>query len=93
MLAREECLPSFELRIRESLADEELRLQASFSAYGAALLDRLKGISDGPAVLALWRDFAWNQNGSSNRDFKLKTKLITDAEKALIVLLRSQAIA
>ena len=93
MLAREECLPSFELRIRESLADEELRLRASFSAYGAALLDRLKGISDGPAVLALWRDFAWNQNGSPNRDFKLKTKLITDAEKALIVLLRSQAIA
>lgn len=91
MLAREEGLPSFELRIRESLADDSCRLQASFSAYGAALLDRIKGISDGPAVLALWRDFAWTRHGSPNRDFKLKTKHIIDSEKALLDLLRRHA--
>lgn len=91
MLAREEGLPSFELRIRESLEDATIRQQASLSAYGAALLERLKGISSGPAVLALWRDFAWNQNGSPNRAFKLKTNHITDAEKNLVNMLQSHA--
>ena len=91
MLAREEGLPSYELRIRESLGHEEWRHQASFSAYGAALLDRIKGISDGPAVLALWRDFAWTRAGAPNRTFRLKTKHITDSEKALLDLLRRHA--
>lgn len=91
MLAREEGLPSFELRIRESIGHEAIRQQASLSAYGAALLERLKGISSGPAVLALWRDFAWNQNGSPNRDFKLKTKAIIEAETKLITVLQQHA--
>jgi hypothetical protein len=91
MLAREEGLPSFELRIRESLGDETIRQQASLSAYGAALLERLKGISSGPAVLALWRDFAWNPNGSPKRDFKLKTKQIIEAEKSLLIILQKHA--
>ena len=89
MIAREEGMPSFELRIRESLRDESLRLQASLSAYGAALLNRLKGVSDGPAVLALWRDFAWNRNGSPIRSFKLQTKLIIGAEQKLFRVLQS----
>jgi len=91
MLAREEGLPSFELCIRESLEDATIRQQASLSAYGAALLERLKGISSGPAVLSLWRDFAWNPNGSPNRDFKLKTKQIIEAETKLITLLQQHA--
>jgi hypothetical protein len=93
MLALEEGLPFKEPLVHELLQDADVRRSASLSAYGSELLERLNGFSDGPAVLALWRDFAWNQNGSPNRDFKLKTKLITDAEKALIVLLRSQATA
>lgn len=91
MLARQEGLPFYELRIRESLEDDQCRLNASFSAYGAALLDRIKGVSDGPAVLALWRDFAWTRHGSSNREFKLKAKQIIDSEKALLDLLRRHA--
>ena len=92
MLAREEGLPSFELSIRASLDDEVVRRHASFGAYGAALLDRLKGISSGPAVLSLWRDFAWNPNGSPNPTFRLKLKRIQEAEGALLRIVRQHAI-
>lgn len=91
MLAREEELPSFELRIKECLTDDSLRLQASLSAYGAALLDRLKGISDGPAVLALWRDFAWSREGAPLRRFKLQSKHILEAEQKLLNVLQNHA--
>lgn len=91
MLAREEGLPSFELRIREGLEDEDLRRHASFSAYGSALLNRLKGISDGPAVLALWRDLAWTREGYPIRRFKLTAQDIMQAEKSLLNLLKTHA--
>jgi len=91
MLAREEGLPSFELRIKESLNDESLRFQASLSAYGDALLDRLKGISDGPAVLALWRDFAWTREGNPNRLFKLQARQILESEQKLLCVLQNHA--
>jgi len=91
MIAREEGLPSFELQIRESLGDESVRLQSSLAAYGAALLNRLKGVSDGPAVLALWRDFAWSRDGSPIRRFKLQSRLILKAEQELFQILRIHA--
>lgn len=93
MLAREEGLPLFELSVRESLQDEAVLRCASLSAYGSALLDRLKGISDGPAVLALWRDIAWTPNGSPNRKFKLKAQDILIAEQTLIKTLHEQPTA
>ena len=70
--------------------DEAVQRCASLSAYGSALLDRLKGISDGPAVLALWRDIAWTSSGSPNRNFKLKAKDILNAEQTLIKTLSEQ---
>lgn len=88
MLAREAGLPSFELQIKESLCDESMRVQASLSAYGDALLKRLNGISDGPAVLALWRDFAWSK-GAPLRRFKLQSRHILEAEQKLLGLLQS----
>lgn len=91
MLAREENLPSFELRIRESLHHDSVQVQASLSAYGSALMDRLNGISHGPSILALWRDFAWTKAGAPNRSFKLKATVILDAEQNLLTLLRSHA--
>lgn len=89
MLAREEGLSSFELQIRESLCDESLRVQASLSAYGAALLNRLQAISDGPAILALWRDFAWTRSGSPIRRFKLQSRHILEAEQKLLGVIQS----
>lgn len=91
MLARGEGLPSFEPRLLEALHDETVKHDASLSAYGAALLDRVNGISDGPAVLALWRSFAWTRNGSPIHNFKLKAQDILQAEQNLIRMLREHA--
>jgi hypothetical protein len=90
-LAQEDAMPSFEMRIRECLKDESVRIDASLASYGMALLDRLKGISHGPAVLALWRDFAWTPAGSPIHNFKLTSRRILEAEKSLIIILRQHA--
>lgn len=90
MLAREDGIPSFEIRIKASLEDEEVKRLASFAAYGAALLDRTKGISGEPAVLALWRDIAWKKSGSPDPNFKLEARRILQAEQHLLSILRDQ---
>jgi hypothetical protein len=51
-------------------------------------LQREKGIANGPSVLALWRGFAWNESGSPKHGFRLKAKLIADAENRLLALLQ-----
>jgi hypothetical protein len=51
------------------------------------LLSRIKGISAGPAVLALWRGFAWTKQGSPKNDFKLSTEMIIDSEVRLSEIL------
>jgi hypothetical protein len=89
MLALEECLPLNELLVHESLQDAQLRRSASLSAYGFELLERLNGFPDGPAVLALWRDFAWTAAGAPNRQFKLKAELIHQAEQILTSVIRT----
>ncbi len=68
---------------------ESNRLDASRSAYASALLERLHGFSDGPAVLALWRDFAWNRSGAPIHDFKLRANDILEAESRLLSLLNA----
>lgn len=57
-------------------------------AYGHDLLQRLHGTANGPAVLALWRRFAWNSSGSPKPKFRLSAKLILDAETQIQALLR-----
>jgi len=71
------------------LGTETNRLDTSISAYASALLERIKGFSEGPAVLALWRDFAWHRSGAPIRNFKLHAKQILDAETRLVTLLKS----
>ena len=55
--------------------------------YGYDLLQREKGIANGPAVLALWRTFAWNESGSPKRGFRLEAEMIAEAETRLLALL------
>lgn len=59
-------------------------------AYGHDLLQRLEAIANGPAVLALWRRFAWNASGSPKPKFRLSTKLILNAESELRALLATR---
>ena len=93
MLALEEGLPFNESLVHESLQDAEVRRSASLSAYGSELLERLNGFSDGPAVLALWRDFAWTSTGAPNRQFKLNAELIHQAEQKLTHIVREHSLA
>jgi hypothetical protein len=76
-------------RARSILGIESQRVDASMSAYAFALLERLRGFSDGPAVLALWRDFAWNRSGAPIHQFKLRANDILEAEIRLTGLLTS----
>ncbi len=71
------------------LDDEQNHYNASLVAYGHDLLHRLNGIANGPAVLALWRGFAWDKSGSPKHKFKLKSSMIMDAESSLLAAIKT----
>ncbi|HXQ70661.1 MAG TPA: hypothetical protein VN844_09250 [Pyrinomonadaceae bacterium] len=51
-------------------------------AYGQQLVARTRGNSEGPAVLALWREIAWNRT-APKKDFTLEAEDILQAEQTL----------
>jgi hypothetical protein len=69
--------------------DEATRRSAAYSAYGHWLIKRLDGLSDGPSILALWREIAWNKSGSPFQRFELKHADFVTAEEALLRALQS----
>ena len=73
------------------LDDREIADDASLVAYGYDLREREKGVANGPAVLALWRSFAWNGTGAPKRRFRLESKLILAAERRLLRALKRTA--
>ena len=75
--------------ITELLKERQNHYDASLLAYGHDLLQRLKGIANGPAVLSLWRGFAWDENGSPKYKFKLTTDMIMNAESQLLAALNN----
>ena len=87
-MAAEHQLDVGENEITELLHDRQTSEDASLVAYGHDLLQRAEGIANGPAVLALWRGFAWNESGSPKHGFRLKAKLIVAAEKRLLALMQ-----
>jgi len=87
-LAAEHRLRVGESDITELLDDRQTFEGASLLAYGYDLLQRDIGIANGPAVLALWRGFAWNESGSPKHGFRRKAKLIVDAESRLLAMLK-----
>ena len=72
----------------EALVTGSTRRDASLSAYGTSLLERLKGVSSGFGVLALWREIAW-RNGSPDHRFKLKHHDIVAAECRLLAAMQA----
>ena len=63
--------------------------EISLVTYGYGLLERMNGIANGPAVLALWRGFAWTTEGSPKKSFKLRPDAILEAEQMLVIALRT----
>jgi len=76
-----------ELRAEEIASHPQTGEASALLAYGHDLIQRLDAIANGPAVLALWRRFAWSASGSPKPKFQLKAKMILDAESQLRTLL------
>ena len=79
--------------IENVIDDSSLREPLSLFAYAYDLLSRMKGISAGPAVLVLWRGFAWTKQGSPKKGFKLSTEMIIDSEARLSKILHGKALS
>lgn len=75
--------------IETLLSDDTTSVNACLLAYGLDLFSRLKGIANGPSVLALWRGFAWNRSGSPKPSFRLSATLIMDAEAQIVQSLQT----
>lgn len=75
-------------QIEQLLQDEANRASAALIAYGNDLLQRMRGIATGPAILALWRTFAWTRAGSPKPDFQLSAELILSAESKMVEVFR-----
>ena len=57
---------------------DDLREQIAMATWGAEVLRRSEFASQGEAVLALWREFAWN-NDRPKRDFRITARAVCDA--------------
>ena len=73
-----------ESEVEELLSDDSVFEYASLVAYGTDLFSRMKGISNGAAILSLWRGFAWTRLGSPKPNFQLTADLILAAETQII---------
>ncbi len=87
-LAREEGLELPEARTEEIMASSQARRDSAYSAYGTALLERVRGGDSGPYVLVLWRMIAWKPEGSPIPGFTLEPEDIFAAEQRLREALR-----
>ena len=83
-LADEAELPFTDAEL-QAFVRERADLAASLSlfAYAHELFRRTRFASQGEAVLALWREVAWDPKGSPKRKFRLKADAILKAERTL----------
>jgi hypothetical protein len=83
-LANEEGVAVAPERCLEIATDPNTRRSAGFSTYGHWLINRLSGRTDGPAILALWREIAWDKQGSPIHGFVLRYEDFEGAERLLL---------
>ena len=86
-LATEAGVSLTESHIDELVDHPTLREAISLLAYGIDLLNRMKGVAAGPAVLALWRGFAWTLTGAPKPRFQLTTDAIIEGENRLLSII------
>jgi hypothetical protein len=75
----------------EILGAPDISTNAALVAYAKQLILRLGGDQGDPAVLALWREFAWTREGAPKRDFTLEPADIMDAQSGLLAALGDAA--
>jgi hypothetical protein len=70
-------------QIESMLEDRSTKEGAALIAYMLQLFLRCDGAATGEHVLALWRMFAWNEQGSPKEDFELTVDAVFSAETRL----------
>ncbi len=70
--------------------DPKTRVAAAYSAYGWWLIQRMQGVSEGKAILALWREIAWEPTGTPIKGFKLCVADFVEAEQSLLAAISSE---
>lgn len=88
-VAAEHAVTVTDEQVEAMVDDPRLREAVSLVTYGRDLLRRMKGIVSGPAVLVLWRGFAWTEEGSPKKGHQLKAEAIFAGEKQLAEVLRA----
>jgi len=87
------CLMQMALESGHSLSEErarklatrpELREVVAWVTYGGQLLRRAEGHAEGPAVLVLWRQFAWSRRRPYRKESLLNVSDILEAERLLV---------
>lgn len=76
--------------LQAMLASAETATALAPATYGTWLVRRCRGDSGDPALLALWRRFAWTA-GAPRKDFELTAELMLDSEQKLVERLRAGA--
>jgi hypothetical protein len=77
------CGRSLSETVAKSLIEgEETSEAVALATYGATLIRRCHGDPGEPAVLSLWREFAWRA-GSPRREFVLTSELVQESERVL----------
>ena len=85
-----ECDTRLDQKQAEELIDSpDSAMEASMIAYGQQLVARSRGISEGPAVLALWREIAWDKT-APKKNFQLEADNILTAQESLAKRLVNQ---
>lgn len=70
--------------IQRLIHDKDLQEMLALTTYADELLLRIQGHTEGSALLALWREFAWDVHGSPKKKFELTVDSIMNAEQQLI---------
>ncbi len=69
------------------LKNPALREDAALLAHAAQIVRRSLGMTCGPELLALWREFAWTRHGSPKKNFVYSADLVLSAKARLIAYL------
>lgn len=72
--------PSIE-RLAENRSYRDI---VALCTYAADLTQRIRGRNSGAASLALWRRFAWTEEGSPKKEFELRPGDILEAQQRLL---------
>ena len=77
------CDTHLDQRQAEDLIDSpDSAMEVSLIAYGQQLVARTRGFSEGAAVLALWREIAWDRT-APKKNFRLEAENILSAQASL----------